>query len=504
MGTSDYRKRSYAKSGSTINVKVLGATANLPYGLQAYGKDCVGDKANASKTGYFAYLAAPLRGRALMIHEHDLEGGTVFHVWDNTASKDAPPGRVTIDKKPAMTPAKVENKIAALTRVIEKEDRKGIRSHTILKGRWSAYIECPTGRIILTRDIANFTTLALVSDPAKAVWQYAIHIKDLKTTHWFTSPSAKAKSPGVKSVSITGSKGNMVGAFNAAMKELMRIVGEASSIKETVRRASVDAAYRRGRTKGTAKRAGQKSSPLTKGEKRSYRSAKIGLKRGAGRIGRTAESLQRKPGGANGRLTRIRTTPLKGQTSLKGKYITFGSGANVDKSLKGKIAYVAKIGPNGRGNYDSKDGGAKLYLWAISPGGDKVASRLKGGVLELRKDKRTFTVKGKSAFNAALRKRAAVGKTDKKPYPRAKWALDALKSIKEVTGNGPPLEETLGKRIYKAAVNAPPSKSSNGRRKSRKKPNGKGRAAETALEVTEVEEVTRIPAGASGGAMAFI
>ncbi len=109
MGTSDYRKRSYGKSGSTLTLKVLGATADLPLGLQAYGKDCVGDKANKSKEGYFAYLAAPMKKKAVFVHEKTTkEDGTIFHMWKATASKDCPPGRLKVDKMRAINDGSVD------------------------------------------------------------------------------------------------------------------------------------------------------------------------------------------------------------------------------------------------------------------------------------------------------------------------------------------------------------------------------------------------------------
>lgn len=503
--TSDFRKRSYGKKGSTINLKVLGATASLPYGLQAYGRDCVGDKANQSKEGYFAYLAAPLKKRALFIHEEGSGGDVVFHAWESSATNDAPPGRLALDKKKALTPKAVEKKIDAMQRAITTESRRNIFSQTVLKGKWSGYVECPSGRTILTRDIASFATMALVSDPSKRKWQWAVHIKDLKTTHWFTSPVAKAGSKGVQSVSLTGSRGTMAAAFNDAMKKLFAIVAKAATVKETVRRAAVDVEYRK---KRRAK--GQTSSPLTKTEKKAYKAAKAKIKtKAAGRISKKTASLQTKAAKvkakAKTKADRIkakarekrartrerattkakkakkattgraaRTTPLGNQSGLKGKYVTFT--AKAGEQLKGKVGYVEKIGPNGRKNYGPKDGGAKLYVIAIGTTGG-IANKLKTGVLEYKDGTRVFKVKGAAAF-----------KKNMKAYAKAKGNKRAVDAISKIYG-GPTPTALLGKRIVAAAKGSSSSsilaarsstkkaKPKNGRRKAKTSGNGNGKPA---------------------------
>lgn len=496
MGTSDFRKRSYGKKGSTINLKVLGATADLPLGIQAYGRDCVGDKANKSKEGYFAYLAAPHKKKSIFVHEKTTADGTVFHVWKSTASRDCPPGRTKVDNKPATPASKVQTSVNSMVRAIESQRAlksiQRLRAMTTLKGRWSGYIECPSGRIVLTRDIANFTTLALVSDPAKGMWQYAIHIKDLKTTHWFTTKSKKVG--GVKSVSITGSKGTMVGAFNAAIKELYEVIAKASTVKETVRRASVDRKYRKGRV---AK--GQVASPLTKSEVKSAASAAKSIKKKAGRISTKVKRMtaKKKTSGRKTATARIRKSPLKSQSSLKGKFITFGS-SEAAGTLKNMVAYVAKVGPNGRGNYDPKSGGAKLHILAISKDGKKVSNRLKSGVLELHKGKRLFKVGGAAAFKSAMKKRVVQGATPKNKYPKLLYVADLINDVSGLTqkdvlgiriagqvdkrraeakkGNGKSKSKSKAKKVRKSTV------------KSKSKPAAK-RAAPKPVAVEEEEEL---------------
>ena len=483
MGTSDYRKRSYGKKGSTLSLKVLGATADLPLGLQAYGKDCVGDKANASKEGYFAYLAAPMKKKAVFIHEKTTkEHGTVFHMWKASASKDSPPGRLKVDKMRPQSAGKVQSAVNAMTKAIENQPGlksvTRLKAMTSLKGRWAGYIECPSGKVILTRSIANFTTLALVSDPAKGTWQYAIHIKDLKSTHWFTTKSAKVA--GVKSLSITGKKGTMVAAYNAAIKELFDIVAKASVVKETTRRARVDSKYRAQRV---AK--GQKASPLTKSEVKSAKSAATKLKKKAGRITTKAKKLTTKKKAKKTTrkkaAPRIRTAPLKNQSGLKGKYITFGSSIAAG-TLKNMVAYVSSVGPNGRGNYDPKNGGAKLHILAISKDGKKISNRLKGGVLEFHKGKRLFKVAGQGAFKAAMKKRVGSAK-DK--YPKLLYVANLLNEVGGLTQKG-----VLGSRIAgqvdkkraEAAANKGKGKGktkakSNGKTTKAKSTNGRRKAA---------------------------
>ena len=407
MGT-DFRKSTRGK-GTTLSLKVLGATADIPLGLQAYGKDCVGGKANSSTEGYFAYLAAPLKGKALFVHEKTTKAdGTIFHVWKSSGSKDSPPGRIKLDNMAKKNAGEVQTAVNSMTKAIQSQKAlkslTRLRAMTTLRGRWTGYIECPSGRVVLTRDIANFTTLALVSDPASATWQYAIHIKNLKSTHWFSAASKKVS--GLKSVSLTGKKGTLVGAYNLAIKALFEVIAKASEVKETTRRASVDRGYRK---KALAK--GSFGSPMNKSEVKSAASAGRGLGKGAGRISTKAARLIAKAKakssstGSTAAAPRVRKAAIKSQTALKGKYITFmGDGAG---SLKGMVAYVASIGPNGRDNYDPKNGGAKLYIIAINSDGKKVSNRLKGGVLEYVKGKRPFEVKGKSAFNAAMKQRAA-------------------------------------------------------------------------------------------------
>ena len=491
MGTSDYRKRSYGKSGSTLTLKVLGATADLPLGLQAYGKDCVGDKANASKEGYFAYLAAPHKKKAVFVHEKTTkEHGTVFHMWKATATKDSPPGRLKVDKMRPQSAGKVQTAVNSMTKTIESQPGlksvTRLKAMTSLKGRWSGYIECPSGKVILTRDIANFTTLALVSDPAKGTWQYAIHIKDLKSTHWFTTKSAKVA--GVKSLSITGKKGTMVAAFNAAIKELFAIVAKASVVKETVRRARVDSKYRAQRV---AK--GQKASPLTKSEVKSAKSAAKRLSKKAGRITTKAKRIVTKSKAKKKTTTRkkaaprIRKTPLKSQSGLKGKYITFGGSAAAG-SLKGMVAYVAKVGPNGRGNYDPKNGGAKLHILAISKDGRRVSNRLKAGVLEFHKDKRLFKVAGKSAFNAAMKKRTKIGGHAKNKYPKLLYVADLINDVGSLTQKGV-LGIQISKHVDKRRADA---KKGGGKSKTKTKTKTKAKAKTTKRKTTKIRPTAKV------------
>lgn len=487
VGTSDYRRRSYAKKGSTITLKVLGATANLPYGLQAYGPDCVGDKAKASKDGYFAYLAAPLKSKAIFVHEEKTKAhGVVFKMWESTKTKkghsnDAPPGRSRLSKKRKSEPGVVERKIASMQKTIQSESKRNIEAQTILKGKWSGYIKCPSGEIILTRDIASFTTMALVSDPAKKRWSWAIHIKNLKDTHWFTKASKRVGSKGVKSISLTGSKATIASAFNDATRALFKTVAKAAQVQETVRRSAIDMKFRKQQKAGGPKRKGEAHSPMTKAEwarfqKLKEKGTRVGgikaeLKRQIKKAERAEAKAKRlaakakkaakkdapkKDAPKNGRRKearaakkagKVRETASKAQKALKGKYITFNVDAGAQ--LKGKVGYVQNIGSNGRGNWDERSGGAKLYVLAVDAVG-KVSNRLKTGTMEYKKGKRTFSTKGSGNFKKWMKVHA-----DKRGD---RSAYDLIREIR------PGAESILGKRIVKAAKAAKP-KPKNGRRK---------------------------------------
>ena len=422
---TDYRKT----ENRTIRLTVLGATENLPLALSGYGKDCNGGD------GYYAYVAAPQRAKGLMIHEVPGPEGKVFHAW-KSGSKDNPPNLSVLDKLKVVSAQAAQNAINGLQKLgTTRPVGSGTAAQSVLRGRWKGYIEChPAGpRVVLTRDVAAYTSLALVSVPGKG-WDYAIHVKDLASTRWFTGGSSKAvrNKGGIKSKSLTGkTKGTMKSAFNAAIRDLFGLVAQACSIRDTHRPAALSSAQQAKSNRQSAARAAKKgkssarTAPLTGGEAKAYRAARRKLakmtpaeKRIAAQVKRdkgpaarpvpasiaalkstyrkitegenegsagTVLSVKRDDEGylltfrikgktirvpktstraakkATGRsaTTHVRSEPVARQKKLANRFATLNDNAG---GLKGKPIFIKSVGPNKKGTYDPRHGGALLTV----------------------------------------------------------------------------------------------------------------------------------------------
>jgi hypothetical protein len=339
MAKTDYRK----SENRTIRLTVLGATENLPTAVSGYGKDCVGGD------GYYAYVAAPQRAKALLIHEVPGPDGRAFHAWKATSTRDNPPSLVSLDKLKKISADQAQRAINAMQKIGAKPVGSGTVAQSVLRGRWKGYIEChPAGpRVVLTRDVAQYTSLALVSVPGKG-WDYAIHVKDLASTRWFTAGSGKkvTHKGGIKSKSLTGkTKPTLRKAFNAAIQDLFGLVAQACSIRDTHRPGALSAkkkAAQNASNKARAEKAGRKpkagTSPMTSSEVAAYKKARAKLKKNAaGTVGRHVQSAIDKASKAKA------PKPVPASiAALKGTYRKITKGEN--EGHKGTVLSVKRDG----------------------------------------------------------------------------------------------------------------------------------------------------------------
>lgn len=336
-GKTDYRKT----ENRTIRLTILGATENLPLALSGYGKDCNGGD------GYYAYVAAPQQAKGLLIHEVPGPEGKTFHAW-KAGSKDNPPDLSVLDKQKTVTAAQAQAGINAMQKLgTTRPVGSGTAAKSILRGKWTGYIECHKDgpRVVLTRDVAQYTSLALVSIPGKG-WDYAIHVKNLAGTNWFTSGSSKAvrNKGGIKSKSLTGkTRGTLKAAFNAAIADLFGLVAQACSVRDTHRPAALSATEQtkanvRATTRAAKKgKAAVRSAPLTATEATAYRKSRAKLAKMTPAEKRIAAQVKRDRGPA------AKPVP-ESIAALKGTYRKITKGQN-----EGNAGTVLSVKRDGKG-----------------------------------------------------------------------------------------------------------------------------------------------------------
>ena len=383
MAHSNYKK----SENRILRLKIHGATENLPLLIQAYGPDCRGTKERGD--GAYAFVSAPQKGKSLFVHEvPSADKGTTFYLWKNSGTKDAPPALSLIDMAQNKVSAKAASRaIVAIAKAGSKPVRQSV-AKSVLRGRWSGYLECTPGgpRVVMTRDIAQYTTLAIVGDPKNKAWEYAIHIKDLKSTNWFVGAAAKRKGSKVQSKNLTDKNyGTLQRCFNAAIKDLFGIVADACSVRDTVRSAAVSKTARAKSNARSRERGKSGTAPMTRTEVKSHVKSR-------GTAAAKKSSVVKK--------AVMRKSAAKAQTALKGKFVTFNGHAG---ARKGVTAYVKDVSSNARGSYDPRQGGAALTILVPSSTGVR---EVKVNEYRIPKGKKTpvriLGVGGKGKFKTTL------------------------------------------------------------------------------------------------------
>jgi hypothetical protein len=138
-------------------------------------------------------------------------------VADALAAGDAPAvPTTTISTKDAVALVKTEQKAVPKPGPIT------------LRGSWSGWLHCEDGkpRVELVRKLAAYGVLKLES--GEAGWTWTIE----RAEKWFTKPG-----------SDTGVTSTLVGAIEAGLARAMGLLGEACSVRDSRRRAAMDAEY---------------------------------------------------------------------------------------------------------------------------------------------------------------------------------------------------------------------------------------------------------------------
>jgi len=396
MAHSNYKK----SENRILRLKIHGATENLPLLIQAYGPDCRGTKERGD--GAYAFVSAPQKGKSLFVHEvPSADKGTTFYLWKNSGTKDAPPALSLIDMAQNKVSAKAASRaIVAIAKAGSKPVRQSV-AKSVLRGRWSGYLECTPGgpRVVMTRDIAQYTTLAIVGDPKNKAWEYAIHIKDLKSTNWFVGAAAKRKGSKVQSKNLTDKNyGTLQRCFNAAIKDLFGIVADACSVRDTVRSAAVSKTARAKSNARSRARGKSGTAPMTRTEVKSHVKSRGTAAAKKSSVVKKAAAAAKKSSVVKKAV--MRKSAAKAQTALKGKFVTFNGHAG---ARKGVTAYVKDVSSNARGSYDPRQGGAALTILVPSSTGVR---EVKVNEYRIPKGKKTpvriLGVGGKGKFKTTL------------------------------------------------------------------------------------------------------
>jgi hypothetical protein len=212
----------------TIKLTVVGAQQVIPAGMRGEGKDCLKPKAGKGKksqigNGKYFYVASPATGQATLVQQgKDATGASTVVQWKSSKAADAP----RLSGAKIITEVQAQKALDAMNNVVVKQARKALSVPPILKGTWRGYIECTaTGpHVVLWRDLA-YARLAITSDltPGKgATWEWAIVMNPRGTQRWFATTKKAFSGKGKKTFRS---------AFEAAMKQIVLLVGEACTVK---------------------------------------------------------------------------------------------------------------------------------------------------------------------------------------------------------------------------------------------------------------------------------
>ena len=239
----------------TIKLTVVGAQQALPAGLRGSGKDCikpVGPSAKGAKAkrkaqtgnGQYYYIASPAAGKAVLVHSaEDHTGADKITEWHSSKRADAPRlgGKVVTD-------VQAQSALDKMNMVLVKEAARALSVPPMFKGTWKGYIECTSSGpvVVVYRDLA-YARMALVSelDKSGATWEWAIVMKPRESQKWFVKPAKQYSGKG---------KRTFKGAFDQAMNTILKLIGEACTVKTITTARHVKAVVRGKKLKGGTRR----------------------------------------------------------------------------------------------------------------------------------------------------------------------------------------------------------------------------------------------------------
>lgn len=186
-----------------FRLSIVNAAEDVPRLIRAYGKACNGE--------FGLVLRPPEHRGALVLIRKD--GATMWKSGEGDA-----PG----------VPA-IEIGVKDAVKLVRTEQKGVPKPGPItLRGSWSGWLHCDEGkpRVELSRKLAAYGVLTLES--GEAGWTWSI----VRAEKWFSKPGADS-----------GVVPTLVAAIEAGLARAMGLLGEACSVRDSRRRASMDDAY---------------------------------------------------------------------------------------------------------------------------------------------------------------------------------------------------------------------------------------------------------------------
>lgn len=186
-----------------FRLSIVNAAEDVPRLIRAYGKACDGE---------FGLVLRPPEHRGVLVLIR--KDGAALWQGDGGDAPEVP--SEPISAKDAVARVRAEQKAVAKTGPIT------------LRGQWSGWLVCDGGkpRVELSRKLATYGVLTLTSGEGGWTWTIA------RAEKWFTRPGAD-----------TGAATTLVGAIEAGLARAMGLLGEACSVRDSRRRAAMDADY---------------------------------------------------------------------------------------------------------------------------------------------------------------------------------------------------------------------------------------------------------------------
>lgn len=190
-----------------FRLSFVNAAEDVPRLIRAYGRACGAE---------FGLVLRPAERRAALVRI--AKEGTKFWRSDDTGDAPGTPAS-EISGKDAVTLIRTEQK------ALPKE------GPITLRGNWSGYVLCDEGtpRVTLQRKLAAYGILRIRN--ADAGWEWTVD----REGRWFSTPGADS-----------GTASTLLVAIEAGLRGAMRLLGEACSVRDSHRRASMDEGYAAG------------------------------------------------------------------------------------------------------------------------------------------------------------------------------------------------------------------------------------------------------------------
>ncbi|TAL45521.1 MAG: hypothetical protein EPN91_02015 [Salinibacterium sp.] len=206
-----------------FRLQILGADEDYPRFIRAYGRACGGDFAYLCEPGAFSYLVFVRKGEA----------------WYWKQGSAASSRLALIDVPLAPTTPVLASEAVAKLQELGKIGRSVPPGPVTYRGQWSGALVCngegvaPT--IVLTRKVAAYATIRIVShgnhaDPDGRQWVVTLE----RDSRWFADAKLDKEPASAETLRT---------AIRSAYGLLTGLVGEACSVRDTKRRAALDAEH---------------------------------------------------------------------------------------------------------------------------------------------------------------------------------------------------------------------------------------------------------------------